>query len=220
MKRILFTLAVCFLLGSVLRAADVPAVQSYSSIQAPRVLNTTGLIDYWQLGNGAKFNAKLLSLFGYNSGSAGFINIFNTSHTNPVFSITGFDNVNQWYTNVPANILATGDAIQLTNTLGGNAAAIYWVSQLTSNTFFLNSTRAASLNFNADKGPSGSSASTFANLVPVHSFKVAATDNYSCIVPTTGIPFGRGIMIATSTTAGTWTVGGTNITAWLTIGSP
>src|SRR3954465_15283918 len=50
--------------------------------------------------------------------------------------------------------------------------------------------------------------------VPLHTFVIAAGDNFSVIIPTTGIPCGTGIVIANSSTAQTLTVGAAD--CWFT----
>lgn len=53
--------------------------------------------------------------------------------------------------------------------------------------------------------------------VPMHTFAVAATDNYSCIIPLTGINFSSGIMALVSTTGPTLTLGAKNVTMLATL---
>jgi hypothetical protein len=208
---------IALLTALVLPLGAAESTQLLSSKDAPRVSNVTGLVDFWSVTTKP---CKLISLYGYNSGSAGFVEVFDTASTNPVIRITGFDSISGLYTNTPGGVFGIGDAIQLTNTLGGQPAGIYWVSPLTTNAFYLNSTRAKALTFTQDKLASGASAAGSMYLVPNHSFAVASADNYSCVVQNTGLPMGRGLLIATSTTAGTYTTGGTNITAMATVGSP
>jgi len=53
--------------------------------------------------------------------------------------------------------------------------------------------------------------------VPMHAFAIAATDNYSVIVPMTGINFSKGIVACVSTTANTTTLGAKDVTMLATI---
>ncbi len=194
-----------------------PVTKTYRSIDNPRVLNTTALMDYWAVTKGP---GLMINLFGWNAGAAGFVEVFDTDHTNAFVPISGFDSGLGFYTNTIPRTFSHGEAVQLTNTLAGVTAGIYWVSVFESNLFTLNSTKVKALTFTADKPPTGASATGMVIRLPVHTFAIAATDNYSCIVPVTGIPFGRGLLFGTSSTGGTYTLGGTNITAIVTVQTP
>lgn len=47
-----------------------------------------------------------------------------------------------------------------------------------------------------------------AGAVPMHTFGIAAADNYSVIVPLTGINFGNGVFVAVSSTGPLYTAAG------------
>ena len=54
-----------------------------------------------------------------------------------------------------------------------------------------------------------------AGAVPFHTFAIGATDNYSVIVPVSGIPFSRALIAVVSTTEDTYTPYGSNIATML-----
>jgi len=215
----LIALAACvFLRVGSAWAADIPSVQSFNQMQAPRVSTATGLIDLWQVTRGS---GKLISLFGYNSSTQQWVQVFDTTN-GPTLAVNGFDSGNSWFTNGSGS-LGPGDGLRITNTFAGLSAGIYFAQPVGANRFYLMPTRDLAVNgsFLDALAISGSSSGTGFMRVPVHSFAVDGTNNFSCIVPVTGIPVGRGVCIATSQTGGAlYTPGGTNITANVTVGSP
>lgn len=53
--------------------------------------------------------------------------------------------------------------------------------------------------------------------VPMHTFAIAAADNYSVIIPLTGINFSKGIVACVSTTPNATTLGAKDVTMLATI---
>jgi|ERR1043165_4030349 hypothetical protein len=53
--------------------------------------------------------------------------------------------------------------------------------------------------------------------VPMHTFKIGATDNYSVIIPLTGINFSKGCQVCVSTTGPTTTIGAKEVTMLATL---
>lgn len=223
MKRFLFALAALALAFAMpLRAQSTLTLGS--TAQAPRTSPTSNYVDWWLVNPGP---CKLISIFGYNSGSQGWVQIFDAGTANgaalPVSYNSGAAN-NEW---LCANHgLTTGQRVQVTNTLAGVSAGIYYARPLTSTLFYLYDTLAHSQAAGAViSGATGQQVVTgtgsgYQALVPVHSFAVAANDNFSLIVPVSGMVFGHGLTVAGSTTAATYTPGGTNLVITCTLTAP
>jgi hypothetical protein len=211
------SLFLSLLLPLSLLGADV--TQVFSSKDAPRVSLTTGYVDYWQVKAAP---CRMVSLFGYNSGAQQFVQIFDTAQSNAAVAITSWS-ATPTYT-AGAHSLSLGQPIQFTNTVNGITAGIYYARPITTDTLQVFDTYAHAVNGTATTGRQGSGGVTgtgTALLLPTHSFAAAGTDNFSCLVAGSGIQVGKGLLIATSSTGGTYTPSGTtNLTVCATIGSP
>lgn len=191
--------AVAFLPSA--EAAETKSLSSSTDASASRTSLTTGYVDAWQVGPGS---VTLVSLFGYNSGSQQFVQLYDCTNTAaPTVAVSGFSSTAETFTNT-AHGLSTGQKIQLTGTVAGSSAGIYFVIVTDANRFQIASTLA-----NARAGTAvdltGSTATATLNLVPVHYLAVGAADNFSCIVPQTGMKFGKGLLITLSTTGPLYT---------------
>jgi len=191
-------------------AAMAESEQTLSSlIDAPRASTNNALIDWWQV---TRRNTKLISCYGYNNGSQAFLQFYDCSaSTNGVaIPVSGF--AGGLYTNAVARDVGYLERLQLTNTLGGNPAALYYAIPSDSTHFTLATTLANAI-AGVTVDPQGSTAAATIFRVPVHTMAIAASDNYSTIVPVKGTAFSRGLLIAASSSATTYTPAGTNITS-------
>lgn len=194
------------------------AVRTLSSVnEATRSSTSTGLVDWWQVDTRA---GKVISLFGYNNGSQQFLQVFD-SGAGPTNIVAGFSATADTFTNTTHG-LAPGQPLQLTGTVAGLSAGIYYASPLDADRFYLYDTKAHAIAQAATgkQDLTGSSASATLNKLPVHTFAIGAADNYSCIVPNTGIGYSKGLVIAVSTTAATYTAGSKDVTILVTVGGP
>jgi hypothetical protein len=209
MKRILCLLAACAIQGCSAWAAD--ATITFTTTDSPRIAST-GYIDWAQVST--KQGSRLINVFGYNSGGQQWIQLYNSSN-GVVLPITdSFDSENTFVT---SGYVYIGEPVQFTNTIAGVTAGIYFARPVTNSVvkFQVYDTRAHALNAAATTGikdVTSDLASGNIQLLPRHTFAVASTDNYSFIVPGTGMGFGQGVVIAASATGPTFTPSGTNVT--------
>ena len=189
-----------------------------STMSAPRV-GASNYIDWWVVRAGP---TKLISVFGYNGGPLQYLQFFDNPN-GPVLNITAWDNVNNNFTNAN-HALTTGQRVQLTNTVAGITAGIYYARPYTTNAFYLYDTYAHAIATGSETGlktVSGGSSTATMLLVPLHSMAMAASDNYSIMITGTGMGFGKGLTIANSTTPATYTTPGlSNFTATVTYTAP
>jgi hypothetical protein len=195
---------------------------SSSTQTAPRADATSNLVDWWQVRNGP---GVFISCFGLNTGSAQFIQLFD-SKSGPTLAITGWDSTKDTFT-ATNHQLGIGTRLQLTNSLAGTPAGIYYVGGTNNaagvtvrdpDSFALYDTlahaQAAGATGRQDLG--GVSGTGTMYFLPLHVFRAGATDNFSCIIPVTGFGYNRGLVVAISTTSGTWTAGAKEATYLVT----
>lgn len=223
MKTILLCLSL--LLGLSARGQANITLSSLTAQSATRRSASTALIDYWQARPSP---GVLISLFGFNNGAQQYIQLFDTTNAAPLVNISSWNSTLDNFTN-NVHGLSIGQPVQLSTNTAGVTAGIYYVGFTTNssgvvvvepNSFYLYDTVAhavaATTVGRQDVTTATGSVAVF-NLVPFHTFAVAATDNYSCIVPSTGINFGKSLLIAVSTTAGTYTAGAKDVTMLATV---
>ena len=214
MKTKLLILAACVFTGVGAWAADTTI--TFTTPESPRFNTTTGYIDWAQVSS--RSGSRLISVYGYNSGPAQFVQLYNATN-GPAVQILDTA-VTPPYVDLSGG-MGTGDAIRFTNTDVVATAKIYYLRQFTNAAsaqgikYHLYDTRAHALNAASTTGIvtiANDLQTGFAHLVPKHTFAVAANDNFSCIIQGSGMGFGRGIAVAVSTTAPVFTAGQTNIT--------
>lgn len=192
---------------------------SSSTQNAPRADTTSNYVDWWQVRNGPGI---FISCFGYNSGAAQFVQLFDT-RTGPQIAVTAWDATLDTFTVTNHGLLA-GTRIQLTNAIAGIAAGIYYASGATNatanatNQFYLYDTAAHAIAKGATglQDVTGGTGTGTMQLLPIHSFAVASADNFSCIIPITGAPYTRGLAVALSSSGPTYTAVGKQATFFVT----
>jgi len=180
---------------------------TFSHKDAPRLDLATGYVDWFAV---RKRSCVLLSLFGYNSGAAQFIHLFDAGNGAPTGTITKADESSWDEGQLPSagHGLQDGDKVVITD-IAGIAAGILFAhsSTIGSNAFSVHATLAdAMTGANPDIPDAGDDGGTFTH-VPLHTFAIGAQDNYSVIVPRTGINFSSGLVVAVSTTGPLYTAG-------------
>ncbi len=207
MKRIIL-LAVCVLYWVSAWAAE--STITFTTQDSPRV-TSSGYVDWVQVVN--KPGCRLLNVFGYNSGPQQWVQLYNSTN-GIVISVVDSTAANKTITGGVGVYL--GEPLQLTNTTAGVGAGIYYARPITNSQviFQLYDTKAHAVNSAATTGIQTTTDAGSGNiqLLPRHTFAVAQTDNYSFIIPGTGMGFGAGIVVAASTTGPTFTPPSTNIT--------
>lgn len=188
--------------------------------EATRTSTSTGLVDWWQVDTRT---GKLISLFGFNNGSQQWLQVFD-SGAGPTNIVDGFaaaatgGQTADTCTNA-SHGLSIGQPVQLTGTFAGLSAGIFYASPIDGNRFYLYDTKAHAISQGSTgkQDLTGSSASATLNKLPLHTFAIGAADNYSFIVPDTGSSYGRGLVVAVSTTAATYTAGAKDVTMLITL---
>lgn len=217
MKTTLLLLAACVFTGVVSWAADVTTV--FTTMDSPRA-NASGYIDWAQVSN--RQGSRLINVFGYNSGPQQWLQFYNS--TNGIVLAIGdsSDANNTFDVSNGGGAVYLGEPLQLTNTIAGITAGIYYARPTTNSTtvFQLYDTRAHALNYASTTGIKNVTADAQTGniqMLPRHTMAIAGADNYSWIIPGTGMGFGQGIVIAASTTGPTFTPPSTNITICATL---
>jgi hypothetical protein len=199
-------------------ASAQPMTQTYSSLQqAPRADSSSNLVDWWLV---KARPTTMVSCFGYNNGSQQFLQFFDTASTNgPLIYVSGMNSTAEFFTNSVtggSGEVMMGERIQLTNNFGAAAGIYYAVTTNIAGVFRLATSLA-----NAQAGTvvnlTNNSSSGVLLRVPEHSMAMGAADNFSVIVPNTGMGFGKGIVAAVSTTAATYTAGAKDLTLFITL---
>lgn len=222
-------LLIALLWPGLAQAQVVGTTATFGSTQAAaRADTTSNYVDWWQVRTGP---GLLISVFGYNSGAQQWLQFFDSAH-GPTVAVTAWDSTLD-VLRCTNHGLVLGDRIQLTGTVAGIAAGIYYVHPLSNdssfplgadrdNDFFLYDTLAHARAGGATglEDVTGATSTATLNRLPVHTFAIAATDNYSCVVISTGMSFDRGIVVANSTTAATYTAGSKNLTIFVTFKQP
>lgn len=184
-----------------------------STTTAPRADTTSNYVDWWLVrGSGT----IVYSVFGYNSGAQQWLQLFDSA-TGPTVAVTAWSAAADTFT-CASHGLSTGNRIQLTGTVATIAAGIYYVLTVDGDTFSIYDTLAHAQTGGATGKQDivGGTSTATLNRLPTHVFAIGAADNYSCVVPTTGAGFSKGLVIANSTTAATYTAGSKNITIFVT----
>lgn len=197
---------------------------TFSSIQqAPRTSTTTDLVDWWTVYTKP---CTLVNCFGYNNGAQQFLQFFDTASSNgPTIQVSGFSATTgqEWFTNSlsgalsPGGEVKLGERVQLTNDFAAPAGIYFAVTTNIVGVFRLATSLA-----NAQAGvcqdlTNGVSNAGFLVRVPTHSMAIGAADNFSIIVPSSGMGFGKGVCAAVSSTAGTYTAGAKDLILYLTL---
>lgn len=216
MKYLLTTLLSLGLLigNAVAQAVTTPTATLGSTQSASRADTTSNYVDWWQINTGP---SQLISLFGYNSGAQQYLQIFDSS-AGPTVAVTAWVAATDIFT-AAAHGLTTGERVQLTGTVAGISAGIYYAQWISADTFYLYDTLAHAQAGGATgrSDVTGATSTATLNRLPIHTFAIAATDNYSFIVPVVGMTCGKGIVVANSTTAATYTAGSKNVTIVATV---
>lgn len=182
---------------------------SQATTQAATATNLT-LAELLRYGPGA-----LLSLFGYNAGVEQFLQLFDAVN---VASITNaVEGATSNVLTIASHPLKSGDRIWSASTTGLTDGA-YWVHYISVDTLSLHTTYAEGMS-GANKVTVTNGATGTLNLMPIHTFKMGATDNFSVIVPDTGIGFGRGLVVCVSSTDAYLTAGTESVTICATLKS-
>jgi hypothetical protein len=164
-----------------------------------------GYVDFWIVRKGP---CKLFSLFGYNNGVKQFIQIFDLAwHPGP--SVVGSTAASSQLT-VLTTGLVTGDKCA-TDVPGYTAGYSYYLRVIDSNHVTLHQTQATAM---TGASPVAVTDGQTGHLwiAPVHCAAIAASDNYSIVIPVTGLTLGRGLTIAVSTGSPFFAGGGTDVT--------
>jgi hypothetical protein len=206
--------AVCALLRGAWAAEPT---MLFTTTDSPR-MSSSGYIDWAQVSTSR--GARLISVFGYNSGPQQWVQLYNSSNGIVVVIADSTASTKLW--SASSSNIFIGEPLQFTNTIGTAAAGIYFARPITNSSlwFQLYDTRAHAINTASTTGiltPSTDGLSGNVHQLPRHTFAVAATDNFSFIVPDTGMQFGQGIVVAASTTGPTFTPPSTNITICATL---
>lgn len=207
------TLFLCLSLAGLAGSAFGQIQTKGSTASAPRADSTSNYVDWWLV------NAQgtiVYSIFGYNSGSQQFLQIYDTT-VGPTVAVTAWDATSDCFTNT-AHGLSTGQRIQLTGTVAGISAGIYYVGYVEPNAFSIYDTLAHAQTGGATgkQDVTGGTSTATLNRLPIACQAIAGTDNYSWVIPMTGGTLGKGLVIANSTTAATYTAGSKNITILVT----
>lgn len=187
----------------------------FSSKDATRRSSSTGYVDYMTVRTNP---CELISLFGYNSGADQFLQLYDQNGSwvpggnHPILRSVTDTNATTNLVTVNGASLTAGDylgAVYLTGVTGVSFAYAVAISATTVALYptvadAMAQTNRVDLTQNSETG-------SF-SLVPVHTFAIGATDNYSCIIPVTGIPFGRGLIVAVSTAGPLYTAGAKEVT--------
>lgn len=184
---------------------------------ASRADTTSNYVDWWQARTGP---GVLISLFGYNSGAQQFLQIYDSS-AGPTVSVTAWVAATDIFT-AAGHGLKNTEKVQLTGTVAGISAGFYYVGLIDADTFYLYDTIAHAVTAGATGRQDVTGATSTATLsrVPIHTFAIAATDNFSCVVPNTGMSCEKGVVVANSSTAATYTAGSKNLTLFVTVRVP
>lgn len=181
---------------------------TFSSRDGSRTDTTTGYVDYLE---GKRGPGVLLSLFGYNSGAQQWLHLFDVGTGAPTLAISSASGGDSWFEAVGHGVL-TGDKLVITNIAGIASNRFWFAGRIDANLFSIHPTLADALANINGQTPSSASDPGTATHVPFHTFAIAATDNFSVIVPVTGIGFGKGLVAANSTTGPLYTAGAKNVT--------
>lgn len=208
------TLFLCFwLVVGLAGSAFGQIITKGSTSTAARADTASNYVDWWLV------NAQptiVYSVFGYNSGAQQWLQIYDSA-SGPTVAVTAWDSTLDTFT-CATHGLSTGQRIQLTGTVAGIAAGIYYVGQVDASTFYIYNTlaNAQALGSTGKQDLTGGTSTATLNRLPTHTFAIAASDNFSCIIPATGATLGKGLVIANSTTAATYTAGSKNLTLLVT----
>lgn len=185
---------------------------TFNSTQGSRLDLTSGKIDFMEVRKGA---GALLSLFGYNAGADQWIQLFDTRLGAPTATIektdqTSWDEGALQLDGVTDHGMHTGQCVLVA--LTDISTSILYVHRIDASSFSLHASLAdAKADANRDIPDTSETTGTL-TLLPLHTFLMPATDNYSVIVPVTGINFTAGLLVAVSTTGPLYTAGAKDVT--------
>lgn len=187
---------------------------SFSSLLTGARADTTSNFTDWELIRAGR--GELLSLFGYNSGAAQFIQIFDSA-VGPVVTISATVAATDIAT-AASHGLHTGQRVHLPSDLAGVTAGIYYVNKISANTLYLYDTKANAITGGASGRANFTGvASGTLNLIPKHTFAIGGADNFSCVIPVTGLGFDNGVVVANSSTGPLYTAGSKDVTYCATL---
>lgn len=182
---------------------------SFSSLlSAPRADASTNYVDWWQVKTSP---CELINIFGYNSGPLQWVQIFDSNNGPTIAAVSDDLEDNFTFSN---HGLSNGQRVRLTGYTGITNGTIGYVRYINSQMFEVYDTLAHAIDYTSLTGRLDSTAvnTGVVALIPMHSFGVAAADNYSCIIPVTALGLGKGLVVANSTTGAIYTGGAKNIT--------
>lgn len=183
---------------------------TFSSRDASRTDTTTGFVDYVDVRRGV---SVLLSLFGYNSGAQQWLQLFDVATGAPTLAIQTNPEVETITEFVAlSHGLVDGDKVRISGITGIADTRFWFVHVVDANHFTIHDTLAEALAGTNAEEPSTQEDDGTLNHVPLHTFAIGAADNFSVIVPRTGINFSRGLVAAVSTTATIYTAGAKEVT--------
>jgi len=181
---------------------------TFSSKDASRTDTTTGYVDFLEAKRGA---GVLISLFGYNSGAAQFIQLFDVRIGAPTLAITSAAGGDAWF-EVANHGLLTGDKVRISGITGIADTRVWFVKVIQSGEFAIHASLADALSSTDPQLPTTPSDAGTLNHVPLHTFLIGAGLNFSVIVPVSGIGFSSGLVAAVSTTGPLYTAGAKEVT--------
>lgn len=193
---------------------------TFSSKNAPRLVTgtgnaMTGKIDYFSVRKGA---GVLLSLFGYNAGAQQWLQLFDTDAGAPTITLSKGDQ-SSWDAGIMSlggsQRLADGEPVIITGVGAITDAAILFAHQSTygAGNVSVHDTLADALTGDDPLIPqTDDEDGGVLTFLPLHTFAIGAADNFSVIVPHTGINFSRGLVAAVSTTGPLYTAGAKDVT--------
>lgn len=212
MKHIIFLALLLPLLASAQQQSQTILFSSTSDNSASDRANAANLVDHWVVKKGP---TTLYSLYGYNAGSAQFIQIYDCTNATPVIPIIGCDAQDDSMSSAALtepNGLILGQRAQIAS-IQDITDGIYFIHPIAEDTWTAYDTLAHCLTGGATgrQDVTNSADTGTLTLLPVQTWAVAGTANFTIPIPANGISFGHGLLIATSSTAGTYTAGTTNL---------
>jgi hypothetical protein len=182
---------------------------TFSSRDASRLDTATGYVDFLEAKRGA---GVLLSLFGYNSGAAQFLQLFDVATGAPTLAITSGPDGGDAFFDAVGHGLLTGDKAIISGITGIADSRIWFLHRLSADRFTVHATLAEAISgTNAEEPDNQSDAGTLTH-VPLHTALIGAGLNFSTVVPVTGLNFSRGLVAAVSTTGPLYTAGTKQLT--------
>lgn len=165
---------------------------------ASQMDTTTGFLDYYVVSGRP---CEVLSLFGYHQGGAtAYVMLFDSTFF-PQKSITNTNNATGAITSA-SHGLVTGDHVALTDITGLTTG---WVNKGNTSTFKLYASFDDAVSSTNVLLPTSNGDTGTVEIMPKHTLAIGAADNFSFIIPATGFGFGRGLVVALSSTPALFT---------------